>query len=127
MKQFIFLLLVPMLLLGCSKGEFEDLSTSFQGIVIDDETNEPFTGGQIEVIGSEPGLGPYDAYRKTFQIESDGTFDIRVTTSNIDLFQIDVEGYQECYGPSITVYCTLMEAGKDHKDIRIMAGSVNPD
>ena len=85
--------------------------------------NEPVSNGLIEIIGSDAGSGPVDAYRKTFQVESDGTFSIRITTSNISLFQIDFEGFsQYCSGPSISQYCTLMNAGKAHKDIRIIVG-----
>ena len=125
MRHAAIPLLFSILLLSCSKGEYEDLTTSFEGIVINTNTDEPLSSGQIEIIGSEEGLGPYDAYRKKFQIEPDGTFVIRITTSDISLFQIDLVSLsQECSGPTITQYCTLMEAGQDHRDITIMTAFV---
>jgi hypothetical protein len=121
MKPYVILFLFLVLLTGCSNSEdeYDNLTTSFQGIVLDSKTNEPFSGGQIEVIGSE---GLDFVYRKFFPIAPDGTFDIRVTTDNISLFQLNIEGsYKSCSGPSISQYCTLMSAGEDHKDITILA------
>ena len=129
MRRYIILSLIisSVLLLSCTKDEYEDITTSFQGIVLNADTNEPVTNGQIEIIGSDAGSGPYDAYRKMFQIESDGTFNIRITTSSISLFQIDFEGFsQYCSGPTISQYCTLMSAGQSHTDIRVLVGGIRP-
>ena len=121
MRRFIFCILLTVLVISCEKDPYEDLSTRFEGIVYAN-TDEPFTGGQIEIIGSDAGSGPYDAYRKTFPIQSDGTFNVRITTSSIDLFQISVVGFgQSCSGPSISQYCTLMKAGENNTDIVIYA------
>ena len=123
MKNYVLLFLLPFLLTGCSKSEYDNLTTAFQGIVFDAITNEPLSGVQIEVIGSE---NLEFTYRKFFPIESDGSFNIRVTTDNISLFQLNVEGYtQTCSGPDIFQYCTLMEAGEFHGDITIMASSTS--
>ena len=125
MKNYVLLFLLPFLLTSCSNSddEYDNLTTAFQGIVFDAITNEPLSGVQIEVIGSE---GFDFTYRKFFPIESDGSFNIRVTTDNISLFQLNVEGYtQRCSGPDIFQYCTLLEAGEFHGDITIMASSIS--
>ena len=121
MHRFLLLNLLLIVFVGCSKDPYDDLSTSFEGVVFANP-NEPLSGGQIEIIGSDAGSGPYDAYRKSFPIGSDGRFNIRITTSNIDLFQISLVGYsQSCSGQSITQYCTLMKAGEDHTGIEVYA------
>jgi hypothetical protein len=129
MRPVIIISLVTSLILAlsCSKEEDEEQITSFEGAVLYESTNEPFTSGKIEIIGSEPGFSDWDAYRESFQIEPDGSFDIQVTTINISHFQINLESldsgtiYQSCTGSSITGFCTLMDAGKDHSGIRVYA------
>lgn len=123
--QTIFLLALvysAFMLEGCSLEG--DETTSFKGVVLYAETKEPYTIGQIEIIGSNS--KKIDAYRKTFQIESDGSFNIQINTSDIGLFQIQLvpnDGsliLPTCSGASISQYCTLMEAGKNHNDITVM-------
>lgn len=101
-----------------------DETTSFKGVVLYTGTEEPYTAGQIEIIGSDS--EKVDAYRKKFPIESDESFNIQVSTSDIGLFQIQlvpndgslISPY--CSGATISEYCTLMSAGKNHNDITIM-------
>ena len=121
------LFLLAVFLISCSKEEL-DLITTFQGVVLYADTNEPFTNGQIELLGSEA----LDfKYREAFKIDSDGSFRIAVTSLNISLFQISIisddfgDVYQSCMGTSISQYCTLMEAGKDHSDITVFASPSN--
>jgi len=122
MRSIAIFSLCFFLILGCSNtdNEYDNLTTSFQGIVLNINTNDPISGGQIRLLGSE---NLDFVYEKYFPIESDGTFNIRITTDNISLFQVGIEGYYvSCSGPSISQYCTLMAAGEDHNDITIMAG-----
>jgi hypothetical protein len=125
MRSFATFSLCFFLSLGCSntEDEPENLTTSFQGIAINSiSNNEPFTG-QIEVIGSFLGVAPEDVFRRTFQIESNGSFDITVTTKDVGPFQLSLIGYsQECNDPTGEVPrlpCTFFSAGIDHTNIEI--------
>ena len=117
--------------LGCTKEEDSLQVTSFEGIVLLNETNEPFTNGQIEIIGSE--IGSFGSFRKFFQIGSDGTFNIEVETRKIHNFQINLVSpdyetiYQSCTGPSITGFCTLMEPERAHTNIQVFAQIIDSE
>ena len=126
MKRCVFLLMLvsAIILVSCSKDENREQITSFNGTVFyQGMSNEPFTNGQIKIIGSE--LGSYGDYMRSFPIRLDGTFEIKVTTSNIHNFQISVEAddggtaYQSCEGTGMTSYCTLMEPNMDYRDIKV--------
>ena len=124
MKSSIILLLLSVLLLSCTKDDNDNLTTSFQGIVLKGDTNEPISGGEIKVMGSK---NLEFTYEKFFPIELDGTFNIRITTDNVSLFLLSMEGfYVSCSGPStISQYCTLMSAGEDHTGIKVIVGGSN--
>jgi hypothetical protein len=120
------LLISTVLFYSCSKEEDNpEQFTSFEGVVLDQDTDEPYNSGYIEIIGSE--LGDYGVYRETFPIDSDGRFNIEVTTTKIHNFQINVESNtadfvnQACLGESITIYCTLMKPDFDYKNIKVYA------
>ena len=69
MRSFAIFSLCFFLILGCSKTDdrYDNLTTSFQGIVLDINTNDPISGGQIRLLGSEI----LDiVYEKYFPIES---------------------------------------------------------
>ncbi len=124
MRHILILFLLSTLCLGCSK-EDEEVITTFRGIVLNQNTNEPLTDGVIQIFGSE---ALERTFEESFPIENDGTFNIRLATTNVDLFQMNLapsgerETYVSCSGPSISQYCTLMEAGEDHSGITMYAG-----
>ena len=122
MSRIAILSLCLLVLTGCDKDETDNLTTSFQGIAINNTANgEAFTG-QIEVIGNFFGTAPGEVFRKTFQIESNGSFDITVTTTDVRYFQLSLIGYeQNCLGPTTEGSCTFLDAGKDHTDLEIYA------
>ena len=126
MNRFAILLLCLTVQISCNKDETDNLTTSFQGIAINSTANnEPFTG-QIEIVGNFLGTAPEDVYRRTFQIESNGTFDITVTTDQVRYFQLNLIGYeQNCLGPTTAGSCTFLDAGKRHNDIEIYAVRVS--
>ena len=128
MKRRIFysLLIYTVLFSSCSKEEDNpEQFTSFEGVVLDQDTDLPYNSGYIEIIGSE--LGDYGVYRETFTIDSDGSFNIKVTTTKMHNFQINVESNtadfvnQACLGEGITIYCTLMKPDFDYKNIKVYA------
>lgn len=122
MRPFAIILLCLVVLTSCDKDETDNLTTSFQGIAIDNTANgEPFSG-QIEIVGNFLGTSPGEEYRKTFQIESDGRFDISISTSYVKYFQLNLIGYEE----NCTASCTFLDAGMKHTDIEIYAVAVDP-
>jgi hypothetical protein len=123
MSRFSLLLLYFIVLTSCDKDPYEDLSTSFQGIVYS-APEEPMANGQIVISGRRSWVDDCcgEAFRESFQTESDGTFNIRVNTNDVASFSIDIpSSEQRCTGPSISGVCTLMEAGEKHSDIIIYA------
>lgn len=123
MRRILILFLLSTLLLGCSK-EDEEVITTFRGIVLNQNTNEPLTDGLIQILGSE---ALERTFEESFQIENDGTFNIRLATTNVSIFQMNLASnddriiYVSCTGPSISQYCTLMAAGEDHSGITMYA------
>ena len=121
MKRIIFLSVVLTFAVSCTKENvpYEDLTTSFEGIVYT-APNEALQGGSIMVIGGY-GKDAFNEYIKEFPVESDGTFSIRITTDRISEFQLFLPEGQSCSGSSISDDCNRLQAGKDHKDIVIYA------
>ena len=109
---------------SCDKDPYEDLTTSFQGIAYSGP-NEPLENGYFDIVGygnlfSNPG----QVFERTIQTDSDGRFNVRITTNDVSSFSFGTTGNFEaarltCAGPTTTAVCTLMDAGKSHEDIII--------
>ena len=126
MKQAILFILLLVCVVSCTKEPYEDLTTSFEGIVYA-SPNEPMVNGRIVIVGRRSSFGDDCcgvAFRKTFKTESDGTFDIRVTTDDVASFSLDLSGTeQRCSGSSITSVCAGMISGENHENIIVYAYS----
>ena len=124
MCRFSILLLCFTVLTSCVKEPYEDLLTSFEGIVYS-APEEPMANGRIVIVGRRSSFGDDccgEAFRESFQTESDGTFNIQVNTNDVASFSIDIpSSEQRCTGPSISGVCTLMESDEKHTDIIIYA------
>ena len=116
-----------LLFISCEKDPYEDLSTSFQGIAYAGP-EEPWANGEIVIVGYKSLFddSPGEGFRQNYKIESDGTFNIRVTTDDVASFSIGMatptpDLRLSCTGPTISGVCTLMEAGKTHSNIIVYA------
>ena len=125
MRQLTILsnVLLLVLLISCSEEPYEDLTTSFEGIVYAGP-EEALANGEIVIVGYRSLFdeSPGEGFRQSFRTEIDGTFTIRVTTDDIASFSIGIPSSRpRCTGPTISGVCTLMEAGEAHKDIMVYA------
>ncbi len=126
-KTILSILLFLALMVSCTK-ENGDFTTTFQGVVLYEDSNEPFTNGQIEIIGYK---ALSEVFNKSFPISPDGTFNLKVSRLDASIFSINLTSndfrdvYQSCTGTGISQYCTLMEAGKDYTNITVLASPVD--
>jgi hypothetical protein len=130
------LCILSILASGCSKEEEEkEVVTSFEGVVLNSNTNEPLPNAKIEIVEyplDEIPDSRKDYYTRVFQVHTDGSFSFSITTSGAKEFDVllqinDQRISSQCYDTySASGYCARVESGQDYKNLRIIGNPDNP-
>ena len=118
------LLLLLLCLFACSMEE-DEIRTSFKGIAYNgSDNNLPIVNGHLELFGYESKylIGGSDPllFNKIFPLDSDGSFEVSVSTQDVDYFviglRIDGERVTTDCQPDL---CFSFTDGKNYSGLRI--------